>query len=161
MKSEDKFFAEQALKRLLIGSQLDGVRFGSSHGRIYVYFAHYSERDPDILWLHIDIRKIAEFANPEQLRMFPPINLKELDDKESFQLLLDNRREKIKDIWLGSISPHLNIMFECGKVLYVHGEDADFESWQIGDGYGYGHDQWLVVAVPGNEIAVWSPKEFT
>lgn len=160
MKNEDKIFAERALKRLLIGSQLDGVRFGSGPGMVYVYFAHYSEQDPDILWLHIDIRKIAVFATLEQLRMFPPKNLKELDDQESFQLFLDNRREKVKDIWLGSTSPHLYMMFESGKILYVNGENQNYESWQIGDGYGYGEDEWLIVAVPGNEIAVWSPGEF-
>lgn len=73
---------------------------------------------------------------------------------------MDNRREKVKDIWLGSTSSHLYIMYESGKKLYVHREDEYYESWKVGDGYGYVQDQWLIVAVPGNKIAVWSPREF-
>lgn len=160
MKWEDKIFAEKALKRLLIGSQIDGVRFGSEPGMVYIYFAHYSEQDPGIIWLLIEIKKVTVFANLEQLKTASKENLKELDDKESFQLFLENRREKVKDVWLGSESPHLCILLESGKVLYVNGEDENYECWQIGDGYGYVEDEWLVVAVPGKAIAVWSPEEF-
>lgn len=66
--------------------------------------------------------------------MFHRKNLKELDDQESLQLFLDNRREKVKDIWLGSTSPHFYV-FESGKILYSNGENQNYESWKIGDGY--------------------------
>jgi len=65
----------------------------------------------------------------------------------------------VKDVWLETGSPNLCMLFESGKVLYVNGEDDNYECWQIGDGYGYVEEDWLVVAVPGNEIAVWSPEE--
>jgi len=86
MKREDQAAAEKALRRLLIGSQLDGLRFGSGPGMVYVYFAHYSEQDPGIIWLLIEIKKVAVFDSLEQLNTAPKENLKELDDKASFQL---------------------------------------------------------------------------
>ncbi|WZP39631.1 hypothetical protein NM897_14550 [Planococcus maritimus] len=86
--------------------------------------------------------------------------MEELDDEDSFQLFLRNRREKVKDVWLGEESPHLYILLESGKILYVNGHDENYECWQLGDQSGYGDGNWLIVAVPGNEIATWSPEEF-
>lgn len=160
MKREDRNFAERALKKLLIGSQLDGFQFGIGPGVVRVCFSHYSEQDPDQLWLNIEVRKIAIIASDEQLTTISKETLEELDDEESFQLLLRNRREKVKDIWLGEDSPHLYISLESGKVLYVNGHDENYECWQVGDNHGYGDGDWLIMAVPGNEIAIWSPEEF-
>ncbi|ANU20629.1 hypothetical protein BBI15_10575 [Planococcus plakortidis] len=161
MKKENKNFAERALKQLLVGSQLDGFQFGIGPGIVRVCFTHYSEQDPDILWLNIEVRKIAVTTNHERLKSISKENLKELDDEDSFQLFLKNRREKVKDVWLGEESPHLYISLESGKILYVNGHDENYECWQLGDQSGYGDGNWLIVAVPGNEIATWSPEEFT
>jgi len=134
MNRENKNFAERALKKLLIGSQIDGFQFGSSPGVVRVYFTHFSEQEPDLLWLTIEIRKIAIITNYERLRMISKENLEELDDEESFQLLLRNRREKVKDVWLGDDSPHLYIALESGKVLYVNGHHENYEeSYDIND----------------------------
>lgn len=160
MKKKDKNFAERALKRLLIGSQLDGLQFGMGPGGARVSFTHYSMQEPDMLWLNIEVRKIAVITNHEGQKSLIEENLKELDDENLFQLLLKNRREKVKDVWLGDESPHLYITFDSGKVLYVNGHDDNFECWQIGDQSGESGWDWLIVAVPGNDIAVWSPEEF-
>ncbi|QHJ70908.1 hypothetical protein [Planococcus halotolerans] len=160
MYKENKNFAERALKQLLIGSQLDGFRFGIGPGAVRVCFSHYSEQDPDVLWLTIEVRKIATIINKERLTTISKETVEELDDEESFQLLLRYRREKVKDVWLGDESPHLYISFESGKVLYVNGHDKNYECWQLGDMHGYGDGDWLIVAVPSNEIATWSPEEF-
>ncbi|WP_084245845.1 hypothetical protein [Planomicrobium okeanokoites] len=157
MNKENKNFAERALKQLLIGSQLDGFRFGIGPGAVRVCFSHYSEQDPDELWLTIEVRKTANIMNDERLTTMSKETLEELDDEESFQLLMRNRREKVKDVWLGDESPHLYISFESGKVLYVNGQDENYECWKLGDMHGYGDGDWLIVAVPGNEIATWSP----
>lgn len=160
MKKEDKSFAERALKRLLVGSQLDGLQFGIGPGGLCISFTHYSMQEPDMLWLTIEVRKIAVATNPERLNTISRESLKELDDEDSFQLLLKNRREKVKDVWLGDESPHLYISFDSGNFLYVNGHDENYECWQLGDQSGFGGGDWLIVAVPENEIATWSPEEF-
>lgn len=160
MKKENKSFAERALKRLLVGSQLDGLQFGMGPGVLRVSFNHYSMNEPDTLWLSIEVIKIAVTTNVERLKSISREDLKELDDNDSFQLLLKNRRKKVKDVWLGDESPHLYISFDSGEFLYVNGHDENYECWQLGDQSGFGGGDWLIVAVPGNEIAAWSPEEF-
>ncbi|WP_245671059.1 hypothetical protein [Pseudobacillus wudalianchiensis] len=73
---------------------------------------------------------------------------------------IDIRREKVIDIRLGDVSPHLIITLESEKVLFVNGHHPDYECWQLGDGGDYGGNDWLLIAVPGDRIAVWTPDDF-
>ncbi|MTD31350.1 hypothetical protein [Planomicrobium sp. YIM 101495] len=159
MKKEDKDFAERALKRLLVGSQLDGLQFGVGPGGLGISFTHYSMKEPDTLWLTIEVREIAVASTLEQLNLLTREDMNELDDEDSLQLLLSSRREKVKDVWLGDESPHLSISFDSGKFLYVNGFDEHYECWQVGDQPGFGGGEWLIVAAPGNKIATWSLEE--
>lgn len=91
------------------------------------------------------------------------ITEREMDAKteeEQFKDIIDIRREKIVDIQLGDVSPHLIITLESGKILFINGHHPNYESWQLGDGGDYDGDDWLFVAVPGDEIAVWFPDSF-
>ncbi len=108
----------------------------------------------------IDGFQFGIVSDPARLTTIAKENLEELNDEDSFQLLLENRREKVRDVQLGDDSPHLYIALESGKILYVNGLDENYECWQLGDRHGYGDGEWLIVAVPGNEIATWSPEEF-
>ncbi len=112
------------------------------------------------MWLNIEVNKFIIL--PKNSGNLPKYNEKmdELDEEESIKRILEIRREEIVDISLGDTSPHLFITFKSGKVLFVNGYDKNFECWQAGDGEGYGGHEWLIVAVPGNEIAVWAPKDF-
>ena len=58
-------------------------------------------------------------------------------------------------IKLGETSPHLHIIFNSGKILFINGYHEKYECWQAGDGHGFTGDEWLVVAVPQNGIATW------
>ncbi len=80
-----------------------------------------------MLWLHIETSKMFIATDRTQVNTFTDLSLKELDEEQAYQLLLENRREKVKDVWLGSKSPHLHVEFESGKVLFVNGEDKDYE----------------------------------
>lgn len=59
------------------------------------------------------------------------------------------------DIRLGDTSPHLIITLESGKVLFVKGHHPKYECWQL-----RADEEWLIVAVPGDGIAVWCPDDF-
>lgn len=161
IKSLDNHFAESALKKLFIGSQLDGIKFGVEPGATFVYFLHYSSQEPDLLWLNIEVNKFIVLPNkPSDLSSYNE-KMDELDEEESLKRILEIRREEIADIALGEESPHLFITFKSGKVLIVNGYDKNFECWQAGDGAGYSGDQWLIAAVPGNGVAGWAPDDFS
>ncbi|MEY8350616.1 hypothetical protein AALF16_20405 [Bacillus cereus] len=158
MNTEKKEFAEKVLRQLCVGSQIDGIRFGLNSSLLY--FMHYDGRDDaDQLWLHCESRWIVYSKAPDTY----PLSEKEVEIKTEEDLLksvIDIRREKIVDIRLGDVSPHLIITLESGKVLFVNGHHPDYECWQIGDGGDYGEGDWLLVSVPGDGITIWAPDHF-
>ena len=156
MDLKDKIVAEEILKKTFIGSQLDGVKFGVGPGALLVYFTHYSNQVPDMLWVNIEVMKMTLLPNSEKRDGFLGKEIKELNDDEALNLLVENKREKIVNIQLGNDSPHLFIAFESGKTLCINGDDDNYECWQAGDGYGYTGENWLLVAVPGNDLAIWN-----
>jgi hypothetical protein len=159
MELEDKQFAEKALKYLFVGSQIDGIKFGLSSATTLLYFMHYDRGYDDHLWLHIESEWILYTEAPDTY----PISEEEIHvntEEEQFKAIFDIRREKVVDIRLGDISPHLIITLESGKVLFINGYHPDYECWQTGDGGAYVGDDWLLVAVPGDDIAVSSPDSF-
>ena len=54
MKLEDQKFAEKALKYLLIGSQVDGIKFGLDGSTTLLYFINYSRKEDDAFCLNIE-----------------------------------------------------------------------------------------------------------
>lgn len=50
--------------------------------------------------------------------------------------------------------------FQSGLTMFVNGHHDMYECWQAGDGAGYGGHQWLIVATPGDDIAIWAPDSF-
>ena len=59
--------------------------------------------------------------------------------------------QKIIGVKLGDEIPDLFIEFENGKVLKINGHHDKFESWNVSAG------KFLVVAVPGDDVAIWQP----
>ncbi|AIY04977.1 hypothetical protein Plano_1012 [Planococcus sp. PAMC 21323] len=153
MDSIDKIVAEENLKKLFIGSQLDGVKFGVGPGAVLAYFVHYSNQEPDLLWINIEVMKMTVISSSETREGFQGKGVKELNDEEALNLLVENRREKVINVQLGNDSPHLFITFESGKTLCINGDDDNYECWQAGDGYGYTGENWLLIAVPGNDLS--------
>jgi hypothetical protein len=153
MDLKDKIIAEEMLKKLFIGSQLDGVKFGLGPGAVLAYFAHYSNQEPDMLWVNIEVMKMTVISSSEKREGFQGKEVKELNDEEALDLLVENRREKVINVHLGSDSPHLFITFESGKTLCINGGDDTYECWQAGDGYGYTGENWLLIAMPGNDLS--------
>ncbi|MCM3021192.1 hypothetical protein M3582_24170 [Priestia megaterium] len=54
MKIEERKFAERVLKHLLIGSQLDGVKFGINSSTTLLYFTNYNRKDDGEFVLNIE-----------------------------------------------------------------------------------------------------------
>jgi hypothetical protein len=48
-------------------------------------------------------------------------------------------------------------IYASGNTIFINGYHSKYECWQAGDGKGYTGDEWLIVAVPNNNIAIWSP----
>jgi hypothetical protein len=156
---KNKKLAEKALNQIFIGSKLDGVKFGIGPGAILIRFMHYINREPDDLWVNIE-SKWAVF--PKGTSRYPTSEneMDVLSEEEQYKLIFELRREEVITIKIGDTCPHLYIEFQSGKMLFVNGHHEMYECWQAGDGAGYTGHKWLVVAVPGDSIALWAPEDF-
>ncbi|KXY47246.1 hypothetical protein AT257_02540 [Bacillus cereus] len=158
MNKEDKLYAENVLKHLFIGAQVDGLQFGISPATIKIHFTNFEAAVDYDGQLYVNIEsKWFLFINPTEKY---PSNEEEFDDyteEEEYKRIFEVRRQKVTNIQLANESPHLFITFENGQIMFVNGFHDYYECWQAGVQF----DDWLVVAAPGNEIATWTPDEFT
>ncbi|MES5927269.1 hypothetical protein QCI77_14805 [Bacillus cereus group sp. MG9] len=158
MNKEDKLYAENVLKHLFIGAQVDGLQFGISPATIKIHFTDF-EATVDYdgqLYVNIESKWCLFHTPPEKY----PSNEGEFDDyteEEEYKIIFEMRRKKVTDIQLGKATPHLIITFKNGQIMFVNGFHDYYECWQAGVQF----EDWLVVAAPGNEIATWTPDEFT
>ncbi|KAA0541671.1 hypothetical protein FZW96_21610 [Bacillus sp. BGMRC 2118] len=157
LKVEDKNFAESALKKMFIGSVVDGIKFEVAPGRTLIFFMHYTQNlyDFDSIWLNIENSKWAVYDGEDKI----PVSLDDIvnqTEEEGYYSIFNIRREEVLDIRLGDTSPHLFITFKSGKVLFVCGYHEKYESWQASNGL-HESGEWLIVAVPENQISSWTP----
>ncbi|MFD2615687.1 hypothetical protein [Paenibacillus gansuensis] len=161
LDAEHKEYAEKLLKHIFIGSQLDGVKFGLGPAALLIRFQHYyRDHFPDQLWLNIESRwgvlpkNTGYFPNSED-------EMSELSEEDEYKLIFGLRREKIVNVKLGKLAPHLHIEFESGRTLFVNGHHHKYECWQAGNGLGSNGNEWFVVATPGDGISSWAPESFS
>jgi len=96
-----------------------------------------------------------QFKGKQGLPLYITIDNKWLLTKKHSLFSLVASKAKIKDIYLAEMEPRLTICFMDGTNLIVEGYHERYESWQAGT-VG---EEWLVVACPGREVAVWLPEE--
>ncbi|WP_262372445.1 hypothetical protein [Sutcliffiella horikoshii] len=119
MNIKEKTYAEKLLKRIFIGSQLNGLEFGVGPGSIKVFFIHQHPMESQPLTLFLNMEsKWTVFADTLELTQEIPIR----SEEEMYQWIIDMRRKKVIDVSLGEETPHLLIHFEHGKILYVNGK---------------------------------------
>ncbi|MGH0676683.1 hypothetical protein ACQVPP_05595 [Bacillus luti] len=157
MNIENKSYAENVLKNLFIGAQVDGLQFGISSGAIKIHFTNFHDSVDYDGQLYVSIESKWCLFNKSTKRY--PLNEDDFEDyseEEEYERIFEIRRQKVIDIQLGIENPHLIITLENGQIIYVNGFHEDYECWQA----GVQCEDWLVVATPGNEIATWIPDEF-
>ncbi|MGD6776381.1 hypothetical protein [Sutcliffiella horikoshii] len=153
MNLKDKNYAENLLKRIFVVSRLYGLEFGIGPGSIKIRFIHLQplEQKPFTLWVNMESKWAVFTVEPVNNQEIPTIS-----EEEMYQYIIELRRKKVVNVSLGEREPHLLIHFEDEKTLYVNGHHDHYECWQAGDDDGEG---WLVVAMPGDDIAFWEPED--
>ncbi|WP_066060012.1 hypothetical protein [Robertmurraya korlensis] len=158
MELKRREFSEKTLKQLFIGSQLDGVKFGPGPGSLLIRFMHYTNKQPDDLWVNIE-SKWTVFSTINNNYPNSEDEIEDLTEEDEYSLVFKLRREKVIDIKLGETVPHLIIVFESGLTMFINGHHDMYECWQAGDGTGNTGEDWLIVATPGDDIATWVPND--
>lgn len=153
----DRPRAEAVLRRLCVGAQVDGVRFGPV---LQLLITDHASGKPWIggqVYLNLASAWQIFPARPAALPRGED-EVPEIDEAEELRQLCELREAVIAAADLAPDAPDLLLTFEDGRVLFLVGRHEQYESWQFGVAYAPNLGT-LVVACPGNEVAVWDLPE--
>lgn len=135
--------ATQILQQLFTTSSFVGIDFGSGPHHHLLYF----KRDENESWLSIE--GPWHVHTPDS----------PFDADEQLRHLVQLRRERVRSVHLAEDKPHLEVTFESGSLLYINGYHEQFECWQAGDARPIGGDQYLIVAMPQGDLAIFAEED--
>ncbi|WP_226670731.1 hypothetical protein [Metabacillus litoralis] len=157
MNPKDKKDALNILNFLCKGATIEGVNFYGPKLLLSETKTN-SERVHGQVYLNIE----SEFCLYQTMPKYTPHHneLPKLDLVESAKLLCELSLKEIIKVSLHDDCPHLFLTFDSGEVLFIWGHHQEYESWQVGSTHDELDDEtWLVVACPGNELAVWGAED--
>ena len=159
MNYSDRRLAQAVIKRLCQGAQIDGIRFGpilqllltipsssklAVKGQVYLNLAS--------TWDIFD-RLPSMFLESET-------DLPRIAVGQQIAAICSIREQVISEARLEDGVPHLILTLESGKVLFLNGHHEKYETWQLGVAFNDPAEPWMVVACPGDNIAVWASESF-
>jgi hypothetical protein len=153
----DRPRAEAILRRLCVGAQVDGIRFGPIPQLLIT--DHASDKPP------VSGQAYLNLASTWHVYPYRPDTLPRgedalemLEEAEEVRRLCELRGALITEVELGADAPDLLLTFADGRVFFLNGHHDQYEMWQFGVAFAPGLGT-LVVACPGNEVAVWDLPE--
>jgi len=153
MEEADRKLAESVLNRLMKGSSVTGLRFFTPQLLL--------DGPKDINQEGI-INLTSEWLVFDSTPYEFPTEFEEITQEEEELKIHALRGEEVDKIQILTPWPHLVVYFKSGKVLYMNGEDHQYEPWTAGlTSFGVDAEYWLVVACPGGGLAVWASEEFS
>jgi hypothetical protein len=157
MNPQDKYLAEAALRHLLLGARVNGIRFGPNLQLLI-------KKSNKILlkgqiYLSLESRWMLWSTTPEQLPAHED-DIPELSIEVALKTLYGLREQVIIDVQLGELSPHLILTLASGHTLFINGKDDLYECWQVGVSIDRPQESWRIVSCPGDDMAVWAPQQF-
>jgi hypothetical protein len=149
----DRVRGEEVLRRLCVGAQVDGIRFGPVPQLLIT--DHASKKTPvrGQIYLNLASRWSIFPSRPEILPLGEE-SLDEPEETEALRQLCEMREAVIVQAELGADAPDLLLTFEDGRVFFLNGRHEQYETWQFGIAFRSDAGA-LVGACPGNEVAVW------
>jgi hypothetical protein len=157
MSPQDKYLAEAALRHLLLGAQVNGIRFGPNL-QLLIKKSNKILLQGQI-YLDLASRWMLWSTAPENLPIheadIPPLAIEEV-----LNTLYRLREQVIIDVQLGELSPHLILTLASGYTFFMNGKHDLYECWQVGVSMERPEEGWMIVSCPGDDIAIWAPQQF-
>ena len=141
--------AESILRRLLVGSIVNGVRFGVLE---LLFDTQAVSGEPSLLLAS------AWTVYPERPDAFPE-NESDIDEGTSddeLALAVSLRHKEVLSVEVFSPWPHLVLTFTDKSVLFLNGKSDRYEPWIAGV-YGDQKERTEVIACPGGDFAFILP----
>ena len=152
----DKPLAERAVQRLCVGAQIEGLRFGVIP---QLLISDPPDKPPIRGQVYLNLASTWR-VYPTRPTAFPKseLEIEELEDNEALRQLCDLRDTVITCAEMGEDAPDLILTFDDRRVFFLNGRHEQYETWQLGVAFSREIGT-VVVACPGNEVAVWSLPE--
>ncbi len=147
--------ATRILRHLLLGEKPSGLRFGTTQ----ILFQAGAGKPNGEPYVNLASAWCTFPTRPESLPEDEADVPAFVSDEEEYNCIISLRHKTVIDVEVCQPIPHLLITFDDNSVLYVNGHNQQYESWQAGQSFS-GNETWLVVACPGDSIAIWAPAQF-
>jgi hypothetical protein len=154
MKPDDKKLAESILRYLCVGRRVCGVNFYNVPILVIDTTEIRGSEFDTYLTIECEWRVFEEVPAELPIILFPGDIVNRQRTAELICAIGKLGWNSIVDVQLGDPVPHLLIKFENGQTLFLNGHHDKYESWNLSAG------EFLVVATPGDEIAIWHPQDF-
>lgn len=140
------------LRRLFVGSVVNGVRFGV----LQLMFDNQATVEEPYLNLASRWQVFAE--RPHH---FPDLSAEAPDESSEHELAraVSLRHKEVSAAEVASPWPHLIMTFTDGTVLFMNGKDEQYEPWTAGLAHAPLGQQTEVIACPGGELAFILPAQ--
>ena len=147
--------ATRVLRHLLLGEQPSGLRFGSTQ----ILFQSSPGKPRGEPYINLSSAWCVFPSKPTNLPSTEADVPGPTRPEDEYQLIISLRDRTVVDVEVCHPVPHLLVTFDDNSVLYVNGNNDHYEPWQAGQSFSE-NETWLVVACPGNSIAIWAPEHF-
>ena len=145
--------ATRILRQLLLGEQPSGLRFGMPQ----ILFQSSPDKPKGEPYVNLASAWCVFPSRPGRLPATEAEVSGPTSNEEEYLLIISLRNKTVVDVEVCHPVPHLLITFDDSSVLYVNGHNEQYESWQAGQSFSE-DETWLVVACPGDSIAIWAPE---
>jgi hypothetical protein len=157
MNPQAKYLAEAALRHLLLGAHVNGIRFGPNL-QLLIKKSNKILLQGQI-YLSLESRWMLWSTAPENLPADED-DIPVLSVEEELKTLYGLREQVIINVQLGELSPHLILTLASGYTFFTNGKHDLYECWQVGVSTKCSEECWMIVSCPGDDIAVWAPQRF-
>ena len=156
MNKAERTAGLRILRFLCCGARLEGLSFYGVR-LLFTESETNSNRINGPIYINIESPICIFETMPEKT---PTIkDLSNIDSSEALQMICELRLKQIAEVSLGVESPHLMLTFDTGEVLFIWGQNEQYESWQLGVMDSVDGEDWEIVACPGDGIAIWGPED--
>lgn len=147
--------ATRVLRHLLIGEQPSGLRFGTPQ----ILFQSSPAKPKGEPYVNLASAWCVFPEKPKSLPLTESDVSEPGNEEEQYRCIIALRHKTVADVEVCHPVPHLLITFDDGSVLYLNGHNEHYEAWQAGQSFSE-NETWLVVACPGDCLAIWAPDSF-
>jgi hypothetical protein len=140
VNEQGRTLAEHVVRHLCEGAQVDGVRFGP--GFQLLISDHGSGKPPIRGQVYVNLSSKWTLCEPSHPLPASGTDLRELTQDEALRVLCSIREKVIDKATLGVEAPHLLLTLRGGSVLFINGDDPQYEPWDMGVALGDPSELW-------------------